>query len=999
MEKTITENEPTQATVDAVVASIASRDALLTFYHLSHLDPRYLSHSSSTTRQTALEAALLPFSPSPLAGPYPTDEVERARGLIIQVLLLKGSDPWLPTLDGSALIDVAEDRRDVLALGLLSNWEWGTYDFPNGLSVGNDAVFVSESRAREVERWLVENGFVREQARREEGFGKDAPLGMEIEDETANSMLMDVDQAAPKSGTASPSTPDPNTVDFQNITSSPRPTPTPSLPPLPTAPAPALSPSRKLVSISLPRSPVKANPKTATQLSLFTANPAPELQQPSPQALPPSLPIIIAAPICRFPDRPPISLLFPPAPPSTVAPPPSTLPLKPQPIERVNHRSLPATSLALLPRPSQDIQPLPHVPHVLPLKPHPCVSSHRDEMLSQLERSRSRSPKSSLETRLSYRPSESPSAPSSRARGRSRSRSPRPRSRSQSPIFRARDHTERRDLGRNWSQSGSHRNPSAARTARPRSRSLSRPPDDRHRHRTRSYDFDPLIACFEGRRHCRISSSELGNVLHQRPHLYDTFKDYALAAADAGIVSIIRGESQNYLKLQENPGKSTRPRSRSRPPQHHSRSRSPPQHHSRSRSPPLCAPSRSPSRVPSEGRPRARSGTFHPRLHHRRSSTTLGETTRRNAQLWISGIPTTPQPLNMLEQDVCDALSGEEVLGLKPSDVWGVQITHVRGALATAYVQINPTSFGRIKELFEERNQRNFVQLGFPGGDIKVRLNASCEKPVETDNSLPKITSPFTLPLSNSKAITTTSSKEPRHENEAPRERHCTRSPGSSKRRRKSLSPTTSASTSSFTKSDPTPQPVLAQPCMDWSTSDTISLHPGGELASVTTSGATQSQSKALATSSAPSALGLGIQLDVCSESRSRLTPVPKLHRSAILLGCLNMSPLTTCVPPSSLWTPLPTPPTASFTRTIPLSTTFGYLPPHLASRALDDSEILDDDPSRRKKLDTFLASQNSHSTVYYDCLFERLDEFSERNLEFMELANRLVGSDITGMK
>ena len=107
---------------------------------------------------------------------------------------------------------------------------------------------------------------------------------------------------------------------------------------------------------------------------------------------------------------------------------------------------------------------------------------------------------------------------------------------------------------------------------------------------------------------------------------------------------------------------------------------------------------------------------------------------------------------------------------------------------------------------------------------------------------------------------------------------------------------------------------------------------------------------------------------------------------------------LPTTSAPSTFWDPLPTAPTPTFNRTLPVATTFGYLSPTLAFNSLAESgTIYAQDPDRRATLTSFLESQSSGATAHYDAFLGRIEGFSKENAEFAKLAGELAGEPETG--
>ncbi|KAL8280745.1 hypothetical protein RQP46_006749 [Phenoliferia psychrophenolica] len=99
---------------------------------------------------------------------------------------------------------------------------------------------------------------------------------------------------------------------------------------------------------------------------------------------------------------------------------------------------------------------------------------------------------------------------------------------------------------------------------------------------------------------------------------------------------------------------------------------------------------------------------------------------------------------------------------------------------------------------------------------------------------------------------------------------------------------------------------------------------------------------------------------------------------------------------PATFWDPHLVAPTPSFTRTIPVSTTFGYVPSDLASRVLSDPTTpFPSDPVRRAQLVAFLESQRDGTqTEHYDAFLRQVEDFSERNREFMRVVEDFRGKE-----
>ncbi|KAL8280754.1 hypothetical protein RQP46_006758 [Phenoliferia psychrophenolica] len=101
-------------------------------------------------------------------------------------------------------------------------------------------------------------------------------------------------------------------------------------------------------------------------------------------------------------------------------------------------------------------------------------------------------------------------------------------------------------------------------------------------------------------------------------------------------------------------------------------------------------------------------------------------------------------------------------------------------------------------------------------------------------------------------------------------------------------------------------------------------------------------------------------------------------------------------IPPATFWDPHLFTPTPSFTRTISVPTTFGYVPSDLASRVLSDpSTLYPSDPVRRAQLVAFLESQRDGTqTEHYDAFLRQVEDFSERNREFMKFVEDFRGKE-----
>ncbi|KAK4701822.1 hypothetical protein P7C70_g4403, partial [Phenoliferia sp. Uapishka_3] len=232
MRETVMEplDEATQRIVDALVASIASRDALLSLYYLDHLPgAKHLSLPgnyivaffsvnsadnfclvASATHQTPLEAAIQPFPPRHDQPEALSNRLENARRLIIQALLLRGADPWGSNASGRSVDKAAEAGRDELALGLLTTWVEGTYDW-------KQAEFAIKSKPRGLQHWLVTNGFDRAEELEEAHLGR--KVNVEVEPEADTNVYKDVDAAVRNSTPALPPAPKPTPHRKQTLAS------------------------------------------------------------------------------------------------------------------------------------------------------------------------------------------------------------------------------------------------------------------------------------------------------------------------------------------------------------------------------------------------------------------------------------------------------------------------------------------------------------------------------------------------------------------------------------------------------------------------------------------------------------------------------------------------------------------------------------------------------------------------------------------------------------
>mgnify|MGYP001589961878 FL=1 len=105
------------------------------------------------------------------------------------------------------------------------------------------------------------------------------------------------------------------------------------------------------------------------------------------------------------------------------------------------------------------------------------------------------------------------------------------------------------------------------------------------------------------------------------------------------------------------------------------------------------------------------------------------------------------------------------------------------------------------------------------------------------------------------------------------------------------------------------------------------------------------------------------------------------------MLSLQAVASLPATLPPSTVWDALTAAPTPTFTRTIPVPTSFGFAPSEVAARTLAESATLS--PAER----AFLESQSGAATAHYDAFFSRVDEFSKRNLEFVELGRKMAES------
>ncbi|KAL8292060.1 hypothetical protein RQP46_001526 [Phenoliferia psychrophenolica] len=88
--------------------------------------------------------------------------------------------------------------------------------------------------------------------------------------------------------------------------------------------------------------------------------------------------------------------------------------------------------------------------------------------------------------------------------------------------------------------------------------------------------------------------------------------------------------------------------------------------------------------------------------------------------------------------------------------------------------------------------------------------------------------------------------------------------------------------------------------------------------------------------------------------------------------------------------------PFPSFARTIYVPTTFGYLPPDLASEALSLPPTYDD-PKEQASYERFLRSQAGESYDWYDDVLGFLEAFAKRNEQFVDKVKEMDQSGHRG--
>ncbi|KAL8277361.1 hypothetical protein RQP46_010201 [Phenoliferia psychrophenolica] len=122
---------------------------------------------------------------------------------------------------------------------------------------------------------------------------------------------------------------------------------------------------------------------------------------------------------------------------------------------------------------------------------------------------------------------------------------------------------------------------------------------------------------------------------------------------------------------------------------------------------------------------------------------------------------------------------------------------------------------------------------------------------------------------------------------------------------------------------------------------------------------------------------------------------------AAVLSPC--PSDLPSLSTPSDIWAPLAVAPSPTFSRTLPLSTTFGFLPSSTATIALSElsttSVSIPDDPVFRADFVQFLESQTGASMAHYDNFLRDVEAFSKENREFCEVAKWIGEEGGDGME
>ncbi|KAK4692667.1 hypothetical protein P7C70_g9081, partial [Phenoliferia sp. Uapishka_3] len=285
-------------------------------------------------------------------------------------------------------------------------------------------------------------------------------------------------------------------------------------------------------------------------------------------------------------------------------------------------------------------------------------------------------------------------------------------------------------------------------------------------HNQPHYDFHPLMEALERRPHQRNFFSRIGLELRQKPPLFNSFKDYAIAAEQASIVKILwAADGSNQMELTapikavnsrntvpRGAGAGTNERFRT----DRSREQSPPYRsalppRTRSRSPLRLARDQIPpdsyssfyedsrSRPPLRPQSRSRSPPAHDRHSPLYSATTDAVHSQgprlQNYQLWVTSIRTLNQPEALLTKSLSVVL-GRERLGFQYSDVRDVQFYRSNfDGEATALVQIASEADERLRRSVEARATRaGYIYVDFNTGEIQVSLSSSYTTSSAIDN-------------------------------------------------------------------------------------------------------------------------------------------------------------------------------------------------------------------------------------------------------------------------
>ncbi|KAK4699168.1 hypothetical protein P7C70_g7095, partial [Phenoliferia sp. Uapishka_3] len=703
--------EAIQQTVDALVAAISERNAFLAFYHLDHLShSSHLSAPASTTHQTALETALHPFPPHSDLDPHLAGRLDNATRLIIQVLLLKGADPWTPNKSGLAPVDVAEAGRNELGLELLREWEMGSYDWA-------EADYVKGKRARDLKRWLVASGFDREQLqdkRTETGTS----IKPEPDDDSDDIVFMDVgpSESNPLRLSAPP----------QNIRQAPLP----------------MRNSNKPSSTFIPLRISSPATTYVTDTQQLPQNPVPP--PPSPSLPPPES--IVAPIISRFYSDPsaPRPLSDPPDSPKRL--PPSLGPA-----------AVPST----LPPPPPSLPPIP--PPMLRLKPS-LFTKHRE--LGNAQTPAELDAPTCVDGRVTSqsRASLEHNGPTEKLLWGQRSYT-----REEPLLIRYRSASVQ-----SFESINALSLASASQHPAPPGSTSALPPHPRPfvvNSSTLSYNFQPLIAYLQLQRDHRALFSAVGVAL-QRDRLYTSLKDYCLAAERAGVVKnyhisqgrdevelVIVSKARNEAESSSGQGRNTFETNQKEqiptgPKAWRNRSGNEHEGQPAAFGAPLRRP-RSPSPPPiaqrgimirncsksiassdpsaNESHQAAPQRSLSP--DHRRfppSSSVYGRITSQNptrttSLLYISAMQTLNQPDTALSESLKLALANQDSLGLDSEDIWGLNFNH-QHRMTTALVQIDPRMAASVKQSLEVMGG---MRLFFNGRESLVSINRYYEGPLE----------------------------------------------------------------------------------------------------------------------------------------------------------------------------------------------------------------------------------------------------------------------------